>query len=60
MQCRGIGPNLLAMGKSDGFCRVAAGTWCIISSYGGDVHSLLVFVQCHQDSCLVTMDTPGI
>ena len=27
MQCRGIGPLLMARGKSDGFSRVAAGTW---------------------------------
>ena len=26
-------------------------------SYGGDGHSKLVFVQQHQDSCLVTRDT---
>ena len=26
MQCRGIGPHLVARGKSDGFSRVAAGT----------------------------------
>ena len=27
MQCRGIGPRLVARGKSNGFSRVAAGTW---------------------------------
>ena len=27
MQCRGIGPHLVARGKSNGFSRVAAGTW---------------------------------
>ena len=27
MQCRGIGPHLVARGKSHGFSRVAAGTW---------------------------------
>ena len=31
-----------------------------ISSYGGDGHSKLMFVQRRQDSCLVTMDTSGI
>ena len=31
--------------KSHGFSRVAAGTWGIFSSYCGDVHSILVFVQ---------------
>ena len=30
------------------------------SSYGGDGYSKLVFVQRHQDSCLVTWDTSGI
>ena len=39
MQCRGIGPHLMAMGKSHGFSRVAAGTWGIFSSYDGDAHS---------------------
>ena len=27
MQCRRIGPHLVARGKSPGFTRVAAGTW---------------------------------
>ena len=27
MQCRGIGPHLVARGMSHGFSRVAAGTW---------------------------------
>ena len=35
MQCRGIGPHLVARGKSHGFSRVAAGTWGIVSSYDG-------------------------
>ena len=38
MQCRGIGPDLTARGKSHWFSPVAAGTWGIFSSYGGDVH----------------------
>ena len=33
MQCRGIGPHLVARGKSHGLSRVAAGTWVIFSSY---------------------------
>ena len=45
MQCRGIGPHLVGMGKSHGFSRVAAGTWGILSSYGGDIHLKLGFVQ---------------
>ena len=40
-QYRGIGPHLVARGKSHGFSRVAAGTWGILSSYSGDVHSKL-------------------
>ena len=44
-QCRGIGPHLAERGKSHGFSRVAAGTWGIFSSYGGDVHSKLEFDQ---------------
>ena len=35
MQCSGIGPHLVARGKSHGFSRVAAGTWGIFSSYEG-------------------------
>ena len=46
--------------KSHGFSRVAAGTWGVFSSYGGDGPSTLVFVQRLQDSCLVTRDTTGI
>ena len=38
MQCRGIGPHLVARGKSHGFSRVAAGTSVIFSSYDGDAH----------------------
>ena len=37
--------HLTASGKSHEFSRVAAGTWVIFSSYGGDVHSILEFVQ---------------
>ena len=44
-QCRGIGPHLEESGKSHGFSRVAAGNWGIFSSYGGEVHSKLEFVQ---------------
>ena len=41
---QGIGPHLVAMGKSHGFSRVAAGTWGIFSSYDGDAHSKREFV----------------
>ena len=44
MQFRGIGPHLVARGKSHGFSRVAAGTWGISSSYDGDAHFKPVFV----------------
>ena len=39
MQCRGIGPHLVATGKSHGFSRVAAVSWRVFSSYDGDAHS---------------------
>ena len=60
IQCKGIGPHLSARGKSHGFSQVAMVTWGIFSSYGGDGHSKLEFVQQYQDSCLVTMNTSGI
>ena len=44
MKCRGFGPHLEARGKSHEFSRVAAGTPCIFSSYGGDGHLKLGFV----------------
>ena len=44
MQCRGIGPYLVASGKSHGFSRVAAGTCGIFSSYDRDTHSHWEFV----------------
>ena len=44
MQCRGIGPHLVARGKSNGFSRVAAVTWGIYSSYDGDAYSKREFV----------------
>ena len=60
MQCIGIGPDLAARLKSHGFSRVASGTWDICSSYGGDIHSKLEFVQCIQDTCLRMTDTLGM
>ena len=36
---QGIGPRLVARGKSHWFSRVAAGTWGIFTTYSGDVHS---------------------
>ena len=59
MKCRGIGPHFPARGKSHEIFRVAAGTWCIFSSYGGDGHLKLGFVPRSQDSCLVKTDTSG-
>ena len=47
-------------GMSHGISRVAAGTWGIFSSYSGDGHLKLHFVQRSQDSCLVRTDTSGI
>ena len=45
MQCMEIGNHLAARGKSHEFSRVAAGTWGNFSSYGGDGHLKLGFVQ---------------
>ena len=56
MQCRGIEPHLPARGMSHGISRVAAGTWGLCSSFDGDFHSKLEFVQRNQDSCLVMTD----
>ena len=58
-KCLGIKPHLAVRGKSHELSRVAAGTWCIFSSYGGDGHLKLGFVQRLQDSCLVMTDTSG-
>ena len=58
-KCRGIRTHLAARGKSHEFSRSAAGTWFIFSSYGGDGHLKLGFVQRGQDSCLVMTDTSG-
>ena len=44
MQCRGIGPHLVARGKSHLFSRGAAGTWGIYSNYDGDALSKREFV----------------
>ena len=59
MQCRGIGPHLVESGKSHEFSPVAAGTWSIFSSYSGDGHLTLGFVQRSQESCLFMTDTSG-
>ena len=58
-EMQGNRPYLAARGKSHEFSRVAAGTWCIFSSYGGDGHLKLGFVQRSQDSGLVMTDTSG-
>ena len=57
---REIKPHLPARGMCHGISRVAPGTWGIFSSYSGDGHSKLHFVQQSKDSCLVTTDTSGI
>ena len=59
MKCWGIKPHLAARGKSHELSRVAADTWYIFSSNGGDGHLKLGFVQRRQDSCLVMTDTSG-
>ena len=58
-QCRGIGPHLAVRGKYHEFSRVAARTCCIFSSFGGDGHLKLGFVQRSRDSCLVMKNTSG-
>ena len=60
MQSRGIGPHLSVRGKSHGISQVVAGTWGIFSSYSGDGHSKVEFLQRSQDSWLLMMDTSGI
>ena len=45
---------------SHGFSLAEAGTWGIFSSYGGDVHSKLEFVQRSQDTCLGMTDTSAM
>ena len=60
MQCWGIEPYLPARAMSHGISQVAAGTSGIFSSYSGDGHSELHFVQRSQDSCLVASDSSGI
>ena len=59
-KCREIKLHLPARGMCHGISRIAAGTWGIFSSYSGDGHSKLHFVQRSQDSCLVMMDPSGI
>ena len=58
-EMQGNQPHLAASGKSHEFSRVAAGTWCIFSSYGWDGYLKLAFVQRSQDSCLVMKVTSG-
>ena len=55
-----IKPHLPARCMCHGISRVAAGTCGVFSSYSGDGHSKLHFVQRSQDSCLVTTGTSGI
>ena len=59
MQYRGIRPLLAVRGMSHEFSGVAAGIWCIFSSYGENGHLKLRFVPRSQDSCLVITDTSG-
>ena len=59
-KCKEIKPHLPARGISHTISRVAAGIWVIFSSYSGDGHSKLHFVQRSQDSSLVTTDTSEI
>ena len=47
-------------GYGHGISRVVAGTWGIFSSYSGDGHSELHFIQRSQDTCVVMRATSGI
>ena len=47
-------------GDDSWISRVVAGTSGIFSSYNGDCHLKLHFVQRSQDSCLVRTDSSGI
>ena len=58
-QFKGIGPHL-AEGEVSWYFSSCGGNLGIFSSYGGDGHSKLMFVQGHQVSCIVTRDTSGI
>ena len=60
MHCRGIVAHFAARRKSHEFCPVVDRNCGIFSSYGGDGHLKLGFVQRSQDSCLVTTDTTVI
>ena len=59
MKCRGIGPHLAAMGKSHEFSRVATGTWCLFSRYGGDGHLKLGFFSAKSGNQLSSPDDMG-
>ena len=58
-EMQGNQPHLATRGKSHEFSQVAAGTWCIFSSYAGDGHLKIRCVQRSQDSCLVMTVTSG-
>ena len=58
-QCRVFGTHPEERGMTYIFFPVVAGTWGIFSRYGRDGPSKLVFVQQHQDSCLVLRETLG-
>ena len=52
--------SLAVRAKSHEFSQVAGGTWGKFSTYAGDGHLKLKFLQRSPDSCLVRMDTSGI
>ena len=57
---QGIRASPPAEGDVPEISRVVTVTWGIFSSYSGDGHSKLHYVQQSQDSCLVRTDTSGI
>ena len=49
-----------SIGKSHIFSRIVKETWGTFASYYRDGHSKLMFVQRHQESCVVTRENSGI
>ena len=60
MQCSRLEIHLAGKGKSYGLYPVAAVSWDIFLRYGRDDPSKLVFIQQHEDSCLVVRDNSGL
>ena len=57
MQCRGIGPHLVATGKSHGFSRVAAGNWGIEKRWAGEKQAGIKIARRNINNLRYTDDT---